>query len=393
MHLGRDKSENSIFICLCTRFSLSLPPKYLLMKIRYILNAIEAFAPRALQENYDNAGLQVGDAANDCVGVLLTLDVTEQTVDEAKESNCNLIISHHPLLFKGIKSVTPSTETGRIITKALNYGIAIYSAHTNLDNATDGVSFRMAKMAGLENVKVLVPQKGTLAKVVAFVPEEYEKAVLNALYENGAGNIGNYDSCSYIMEGTGTFRPKEGATPFSGRKGELHHGREKRIEVIIPIWKAGKAIEAMLAAHPYEEPAYDIIPLANSDNYNGSGIIGDIEPTSLGDFLQLLKSTFGIHTIRYSGNPSSIIRRVAMCGGSGAPMASDAIAAGADVYVSGDFKYHDFTTYRGIISLADIGHYESEQCAKSILRDIIAGKFPDIPVTFSKTDINTINYI
>ena len=363
------------------------------MRIRDILNAIEEFAPRALQESYDNTGLQAGDTANDCKGVLLTLDVTERTVDEAAERNCNLIISHHPLLFKGIKSITPATETGRIIMKALANGTAIYAAHTNLDNAKGGVSFRMAEMLGLKNIQVLSPQRGTLTKLVVFAPADYAQAVSDALFSIGAGNIGDYDSCSYTMDGRCTFRPKENAKPSIGKKGKTHHGDEQRIEVIIPSWKADDAIKAMTAAHPYEEPAYDVIPLANADMHNGSGVVGDITPTTLSDFLKRLKSVFGTKSIRYSGQPSGTIKRIAMCGGSGAFLIGEALAANADLYVSGDLKYHDFTACRGTIALADIGHHESEQCAKKIIQEIISGQFTGLPIYFSETDINPINYI
>lgn len=367
--------------------------KDLLMEIRCILNAIEEFAPRALQEGYDNAGLQAGDAANDCTGVLLTLDVSERTVEEAAGRNCNLIISHHPLLFKGIKSIAPSTAKGRILMRALCEGITLYAAHTNLDNARGGVSFRMAEMMGLKNIRTLCPQKGTLVKLVVFVPADYVADVRDAMLDNGAGNVGDYDRCSYAMDGIGSFRPKPGAHPFSGICGELHEWKEIRLEMIVPLWKAGKVVEAMVSAHPYEEPAYDIIPLANADCHSGSGIVGDVEPVSLGDFLLRLKEVFATKSVRYTGEPSATLRRVAMCGGSGASMTSDAIAAGADLYVSGDFKYHDFTEYRESIALADIGHYESEQCAKLIFRELISRRFPDLPVYFSETDINPINYI
>ena len=363
------------------------------MKIRQILNAIEAFAPRALQEGYDNAGIQAGDAANDCRGVLLALDVTERTVDEAIKRNCNLIISHHPLLFKGIKSITPENATGRMIIKALAGGITVYAAHTNLDNATGGVSWRMADMLGLKNVEVLAPQKGTLSKLAVFVPGDYAGAVSEALFAAGAGNIGNYDRCCYSLEGRGSFRPGREANPFVGTAGETHYCNEQKIEVIIPTWRAEKAIKAMIAVHPYEEPAYDLIPLANTDLHSGCGAVGDIEPVALGDFLQCLKVKFGTKAVRYCGDLSVEIRRVAVCGGSGASMTGDAIAAGADIYVSGDFKYHDFTTYGEKIILADIGHYESEQCAKGIFAGIIEKQFPGLPVCFAETDTNPINYI
>lgn len=362
------------------------------MKIRCILDAIEEFAPRALQGDYDNAGLQAGDSAKDCTGVLLTLDVTEGSVEEAIERDCNLIISHHPLLFKGVKCISPATETGRILMKAIQNGVAIYAAHTNLDNAWGGVSFRMAEKLGMTSVRVLQPQEGRLSKIVTFVPDSHRQAVEEALFAAGAGCIGNYDSCSYTLQGTGSFRPLDGANPYVGERGTVHREAETRVEVIIPSWLTAKAVSALLKAHPYEEPAYDVIPLANADRYSGSGAVGEIEPTTVGKLLERLQAAFGTKAIRYSGDKEKTVSRVALCGGSGAFLTGDAIAAGADIYITGDLKYHDFTTFAGQIALADIGHYESEQCAKEIFGDILRERFPQLPVVMAETDINPINY-
>lgn len=364
-----------------------------MMDIRSVIDAIEEFAPRTLQESYDNSGLQAGDAANDCKGALLTLGLTERTIKEAEECGFNLIISHHPLLFKGIKSLTPSTSTGRILTESIRKDIAIYSAHTSLDNARFGVSHRMAQKLGLSDIQVLRPQTGTMTKFVAFVPESHEDAVKTAMANAGAGHIGDYDNSAYRMAGTGSYRPLEGAKPYAGTVGKLHHEPEKRIEMIARSSQTAGIIDAMLKAHPYEEPAYDIIPLANADRYAGSGAIGEIAPTDAESLLKKLKTTFNCPFVRYCGNKSATIRRIALCGGSGAFLIGDAIAAGADIYLSGDIKYHDFTEAAGKIMVADIGHYESEQCAKEIIRDILMKRFPTLPVAFAKTDENTINYI
>lgn len=364
-----------------------------MMNIRSVINAIEEFAPRALQESYDNAGMQAGDAANDCTGVLLTLDVTEASVDEAAERGCNLIISHHPLLFKGVKSISPTTSTGRILMNAIRRDIAIYSAHTNLDNARFGVSARMAQKLGLSDIRTLQPQQDCLVKIVVFAPKAYAKAVKAAMADAGAGAIGDYDQCSYTLEGIGSFRPKAGARPFVGETGKVQEEQESRIEVIVRKHRSNDIVKAMLAVHPYEEPAYDILPLGNHDPYAGSGAIGNITPTRADSFLLRLKETFGCASLRYCGNPQTVIRRVALCGGSGAFLTADAIAAGADIFVSGDFKYHDFTTYAGSIMIADIGHYESEQCAKEILEGVIRRKCPELPILYAETDKNTIKYI
>lgn len=363
------------------------------MNIRSVINAIEEFAPRALQEPYDNSGLQAGDAAEDCTGALLTLDVSEQTVAEAGERGCNLILSHHPLLFKGLKSVTSDASAGRILTEAIRKGIAVYSAHTSLDNARHGVSARMAEKIGLTGVEVLRPQTGTLAKLAVFVPDTHADAVKKAIADAGAGEIGDYDRCCYSMRGTGSFRAKPGANPFAGHVGEIHDEPETKIEAIMPKHLTWKVVAAMITAHPYEEPAFDIFPLDNVDRYAGSGAVGDIRPVSAADFLVKLKAAFRCPSIRYCGDPAATIRRVALCGGSGAPFIGDAIARRADIFVTGDVKYHDFTENASRIMIADIGHYESEQCAKEILADIVRRNCPDIPVFFAETDRNTIKYI
>lgn len=363
------------------------------VKIKDIMQAIEEFAPRALQEDYDNAGLQVGDPDDACSGVLLSLDVSEATVEEAAERGCNLIITHHPLLFKGVKSISPATQTGRILLAAIRKGIAIYAAHTNLDNARGGVSWRMAEKLGLTDVSVLQPQCGKLAKVVVFVPGDYVESVKAAMFAAGAGNIGDYDSCAYRMSGTGSFRPRPTAHPFVGEAGKVHFEPEERLEVIVPAWKADGVVRAMAKAHPYEEPAYDIIPLANADAYSGSGVVGNISPTPVSEFAALLKRIFGVAAVRFGGDMSREVRRVAMCGGSGAAFITDAIRSGADIYVTGDLKYHDYTTYLSQIRLADIGHYESEQCTKEIFYGLIQKKMPNFATYSAMTDKNPVNYI
>ena len=363
------------------------------MRIRCILDAIESFAPRAIQEGYDNSGIQAGDAAKECTGVLLTLDITEEVVNEAIECNYNLIISHHPLLFNGIKQITPSNPTGRILIKAINAGICLYSSHTALDNAEFGVSYRMAKKLEMTDIEVLQPQKNTFAKIAVFTPTDYAEKVAQSLFNAGAGEIGNYDQCCYKTVGTGSYRSLEGANPFIGSVGEVSTNEETRIEVIIPTYKLPKAIASMRAAHPYEEPAFDIIPLLSEDRQHGSGAVGNIQETPLKDLLARLKEIFKVGAIRYCGDDEKPITRIALCGGSGAFLIGDAIGKNADIYITGDIKYHDFTGNCNRIALADIGHYESEQCSKEIFKKIITNQFPEIAVKDADSDINTIKYI
>lgn len=364
------------------------------MDIRSVINAIEDFAPRALQEDYDNSGLQAGDATNICTGVLLALDVTKEVIEEAKENNFNFIVSHHPILFKGIKSITPTSEIGSLLIDAIKHNFSIYSAHTSLDNARFGVSYRMAEKLGLQDIRTLQPQSDKLCKLVVFTPTAYSKKIKQALAESGAGEIGNYRGCSYSMNGLGAYVATADAHPFAGKVGSLHEEQETRIEVILPKRLLSRVTKAMLDVHPYEEPAYDIIPLLNGDAYSGSGAIGLLQgPTTLSNFLHVLKDVFKCPCIRHNGvDGKQMIQKVALCGGSGSFLTKDAISQGADIYVTGDVKYHDFTSATGQIVIADIGHYESEQCAKEILQDEISRKFPKLRIKQSITENNTIKY-
>lgn len=361
-------------------------------KIKQIIAAIEQYAPCRLQESYDNSGLQVGDTNVEATAALLCLDVTEAIMDEAIGRGANLVVSHHPLLFRGVKRITPADATGRIIAKALTRGIAIYSAHTSLDSARGGVSYEMARMLGLGNVRVLAPQRGSEVKIVVYVPEGQASRVAQAMHEHGAGSIGDYDSCSYRVKGEGWFRAVEGAHPYVGQVGQMHHEAETRVEVIASETEAEAIVDAMIAVHPYEEPAYDVIPLANRSPYCGLGVVGDIEPTDAKAFLARLKRTFGVEAIRYGGPVPERIVRVALCGGSGAEFVPQAIGAGADIYVTGDVKYHDFTSHRDDIMIADIGHYESELCTKQLLNAIIRKKFPTFVNYFATTENNPIKF-
>ncbi|MDO4970713.1 MAG: Nif3-like dinuclear metal center hexameric protein [Bacteroidales bacterium] len=363
------------------------------MKVKEIASAIETVAPLYLQESYDNAGMQVGDPDSVITGVVLCTDVRESIVDEAISCGANLIISHHPLIFHGIKKLTGRNYVERIVLKAVRHGVSIYSAHTNLDNAQGGVSYKMAEKLGMQNVEVLDPQVGTLRKIVVFVPKAQAAEVEQAMWSAGAGRLGDYDRCSYRVEGEGRFHALDGANPFAGEVGEDHVEEEVRVEVLVNKAKSSAVISAMLSAHPYEEPAFDVIPLENADRYSGSGVIGDVEPMAAEDFLRRLKEAFGVVTVRYSGNLDRDVKRVALCGGSGSFLAGKAMSRGADIYVTGDMKYHEFQGNEERIILADIGHYESEQFTKEIFADIIAALHPDFEVKFAKEENNQIKYI
>ena len=363
------------------------------MKVNEITSAIEQVAPLYLQEDFDNAGMQVGDPNSEITGVVLCTDVREDIVDEAISLGANLIISHHPLIFHAIKKITGRSYVERIIAKALKHDITIYCAHTNMDNCRGGVNFKMAEKLGLKNVQVLDPQKGTLRKVVVYVPTAQAAEVEQAMFDAGAGRLGDYEHCSYRLDGEGRYRAVEGAHPFAGEVGESHMEPETRVEVLVHKAKCGAVLAAMLKAHPYEEPAFDVIALDNADRYSGSGVIGDIEPMDALDFLEMLKPTFEVHTVRYSGNTNKNVQRIALCGGAGSFLAGAAMAQGADVFVSGDMKYHEFMGNEQRIILADIGHWESEHYTKEIFRDIIAKLKPSFPVTFAKSEKNQIKFL
>jgi len=364
------------------------------MNVKSICDLIEEVAPLALQESYDNAGLLVGDSQMEVTSVLVCIDITEQVIDEAIQKKCNLIISHHPLIFSGLKQLVGKNEVQRCVVKAIKNDIAIYAAHTNLDNVLQGVSAKMAEKIGLKNVHILQPKPNALLKLITYVPQLHSYRVRQSLFEAGAGQIGNYDSCSFNVDGTGTFRANEKAQPFVGNIDELHAESETRIEVILPEYKKNKVLDALLKSHPYEEPAYDLIPLVNDWNTVGAGVVGELdEEEDELTFLNRIKQIFGVPTIRHTNLLNKKIKCVALCGGSGSSFLSDAISVNADVYISGDFKYHEFFNAENRILIADIGHFESEQFTKGIFYEIITKKMPTFAVQISDSKTNPINYL
>ena len=365
-----------------------------MVKIKDIANALEMFAPLPLQEGFDNSGLQIGLTEAEVTGVLLCLDVTEKVVDEAVASGCNLIVSHHPLIFSPLKRITGSNYVERCVLKALANGIAIYASHTNMDSVSGGVNYRIAEKLGLQNVRILVPKGDALLKLSVYVPMAQADIVRDALFAAGCGNIGNYGSCSYNVEGYGTFKANEGCNPFCGEIGELHKENEVRIDTVLPAYLKNKVISALLKAHPYEEPAYDIYPLKNSWDSVGLGVVGDLpaERDEL-DFLAEVKEKFAVGSVRHTSLSGNKVKRVALCGGSGASFADAAISAGAQVYITGEARYHDLFNYDRKILFAVIGHYESEQFTMDVFNDIIRGAYPDLKVIKTSINTNPINYL
>lgn len=364
------------------------------MKVKDIIREIEKKAPLPLQESFDNAGVQAGDVNQTATGVLICLDVTEAVIEEAIDKECNLIISHHPLAFKPFKSLTGSNYVERCLMKACKHDLVIYAAHTNLDNVSGGVNYRLAELIGLQNIRILSPLKNALLKLVTFVPEAYANVVRHALFNAGAGHIGNYDSCSFSLKGEGTFRANEKSKPFVGEKGELHTEREERIELILPAYRKNSVIRALLSVHPYEEPAFDFYPLSNTWNMAGSGIVGELpESEDEYNFLLHIKDVFNAGCIKHSAFTGRPVREVAVCGGSGAFLIPEAIAFGADVFITGEAKYNDFYDVEDKILLAVIGHYESEVCTKDIFYTILSEKFSTFAVHFSNVNSNPVKYL
>jgi dinuclear metal center YbgI/SA1388 family protein len=364
------------------------------MRIKDITDFLEQFAPLSYQESYDNSGLLIGDANAEISGIAITLDVTEQVIDEAIRNGDNLIIAHHPLIFKGLKSLTGKHWVERCVIKALKHDIALYAIHTNLDNVHLGVNKKIAEKLSLKNIRILSPKSEILSKLVTFVPHENAQQVLDALYNAGAGQIGQYDHCSFQTEGTGTFRPGEGSSPHIGNHHVDETVSEKRIELIFPSHLKHRIVSALHNSHPYEEVAYYLSTLSNTNQEVGSGIVGDLtSPMDTSEFLRHLKQTMRTDCVRHTPICKEKVSKVALCGGAGSFLLTKAIGAGADVFITGDFKYHDFFEADNRIVVADIGHFESEQFTKDLLYDIISEKFTNIALRLSEVQTNPINYL
>jgi dinuclear metal center YbgI/SA1388 family protein len=364
------------------------------VRVKDLCSFLDRAIPVSYQANYDNAGLQVFSGDTEISSALLAVDITEQVLEEAITLGCGLIITHHPLIFFPIKKITGKNHIERIISTALKNNISVYSAHTNLDSAPGGVSWKMAEKLSLKNVRVLLPMKNRLMKLVTYVPESHLEKVREAVFDAGAGVIGNYDRCSFNAGGYGTFRGNEASKPFVGERGKMHHENEIRFETILQSQLKERIVEALIKAHPYEEVAYDLYMLENEFYGAGEGCVGEIEPEmSEMDFLLRLSQVFDARGIRYSPLINRMVKRIAICGGAGAGMVGDAIRNGADVYVTGDVKYHDFGNVSGEILLADVGHFEGEKFSTEILYDLIIKKFPTFALRFSEKNTNPINYL
>lgn len=364
-------------------------------KISDFINYLEAIFPPQLQESYDNCGMQIGNPDDVCEGILIALDLTAAVVDEAIDTGCNLIITHHPFIFGGIKKITPGLSQYPLILSLVKNEISVFSLHTSLDKHSRGVSDALADRLGLLNKNILESAGQNLVKLVTFCPEQQASFVRQAIFEAGAGNIGNYDCCSFNVSGTGTFRAGEDANPFVGEPGEFHHEAEQRIETIFPSWLTSKVVKALIASHPYEEVAYDLYPLLNNNSSAGLGIIGELEkPLHPFEFMTMLMDVIDIPVLRKSEfDENRVIRKVAVCGGAGASLIATAIAQKADAFITADLKYHDFQMASNRLLLVDAGHYETEVFALLRIKSVISEKFTNFATLISKHKTNFVSYL
>ncbi|WP_323756163.1 Nif3-like dinuclear metal center hexameric protein [Roseivirga sp.] len=364
-----------------------------MVKIKEIIEVLEKLAPPVYQESYDNSGLITGDKNWDVSGVMVSLDCIESVIDDAIAKKCNLIVAHHPIVFKGLKKLNGKNYVERTIIKAIKNDIAIYAIHTNLDNVYLGVNQKIANQIGLVNTRILAPKKQVLEKLVVFIPKDDSNRVLNALHAVGAGEIGNYSHCSFKLNGTGSFKPNERANPAIGERDQLEHVNEDRVEIMYPNHLSGKVIHTLKETHPYEEVAYYISQLENENQEVGAGMIGQLEKEMTSyEFLNHLKQSMQLSSIRYTAKNVDSIKTVALCGGAGSFLLASAMAKNADAFVTGDFKYHEFFDGEGKTMIADIGHYESEKFTKELLHSLLTEKFANIATYLTEVNTNPVLY-
>ncbi|MBI9041788.1 Nif3-like dinuclear metal center hexameric protein [Lutibacter sp.] len=364
------------------------------MKIKDITNCIEEIAPLNYAEEFDNVGLLIGDYNTNVTGVLVTLDTLETIIDEAIEKNCNLIVSFHPIIFSGLKKLNGKNYVEKVVLKAIKNDIAIYAMHTALDNSIVGVNAKICEVLGLKNTKILIPQKNTIKKLTTYAPINSAEKVRIALFNAGAGMIGNYENCSFNTQGIGTYKGNENSNPVIGEKGKLHAENETFISVIFEKHKEKSILKALFEAHIYEEVAYDIVSLENINQEIGLGMVGELE-SEMNEiaFLKLVQKTMNSKGIRHSKLLDKPIKKVAVLGGSGSFAIENAKNSGADIYITSDIKYHEFYKAEGKLIIADIGHYESEQFTKNLLVDILTKKFPNFAIILSEKNTNPIYYL
>ncbi len=364
------------------------------MKLKELTSFLESIAPLAFQEEYDNAGLIVGRADQEIRSALISLDCTEAVVDEAISKGCQLIISHHPIVFKGLKKFNGKNYVERVVMKAIKHDLAIYAIHTNYDNVFDGVNKALAEKIGLTQLQILSLKPAIFKKLITYCPLEQAEKVRQAIFSAGAGAVGNYTECSFNTQGTGTFKAGAGANPFVGNIGERHQENEVRIEVVYTADREAGLVRQLKEAHPYEEVPYELLSLNNPHREIGSGMLGELpEAQNELAFLQMLKNQLGCAVIRHTELRGKKIKRVAICGGSGSFLLPHALRAGADIFITADYKYHEFFDADGQIIIADVGHYESEQFTQKLLFETISKKFPNFALHLTEQNTNPVKYL
>ncbi len=364
------------------------------MKIKEILNILEEMAPLAYAENFDNVGLLVGNQNDEATGVLVCHDALESVIDEAIAKKCNLVVCFHPILFSGLKKITGKSYVESAVLKAIKNDIAIYAVHTALDNHKNGVNKIFCNALGLKNTKVLVPKQNFIQKLVTYtIPENVEK-VRNALFDAGAGKIGNYEDCSFNSQGIGTYMGNENSNPEIGERFEFVETQEIKIEVTFEKHLQSKILKALFSNHVYEEVAYEIYDLQNSHQNIGLGMIGELEnPMSEMEFLKFVKDKMQCGGIRHSQLLDKPIHKVAVLGGSGSFAIKNAIQANVDVFLTSDLKYHNFYEAENQIVLADIGHFESERYTKNYIVDFLKEKITNFAIVLSEENTNPVKYL
>jgi len=363
------------------------------MIIKEVTDILEELAPLQYAEDFDNVGLLIGDSETKVSGILVTLDTLENVVDEAIAKHCNLIVSFHPIIFSGLKNLTGASYVERVVIKAIQHKIAVYSMHTALDNAAEGVNAKICEVLGVRHSKVLIPQKGTIKKLTTYIPKINANKLKESLFAAGAGNIGNYSNCSFTVDGKGSYMAGSNANPIKGKIGEIQFEEETQLNVTYSRINEKKVLKALFENHPYEEVAYEIYFLENTNQHIGMGMIGELENSmNEEDFLELVKERMKASCIRHSVFLGKKVKKIAVLGGSGAFAIGAAIKAGADILVTADIKYHQFYEAEDKMVIADIGHYETEQFTKNLLVDYLTKKIPNFAISFSESITNPIKY-
>jgi len=364
------------------------------MKIKQILTILEEMAPLAYAEDFDNVGLLVGDQENEATGVIVCHDALKSVIEEAITKKCNLVVCFHPILFSGIKKITGKNYVERSILKAIKNDIAIYAIHTALDNHKNGVNKIFCDALGLKKTKVLVPKQNFIQKLVTYTIPENVEQVRNALFDAGAGKIGNYEDCSFNSQGIGTYMGNENSNPEIGERFEFVEAPEIKIEVTFEKHLQNKILKTLFAKHVYEEVAYEIYDLQNAHQNIGLGMIGELEnPMSETEFLTFVKNKMQCGGIRHSALLGKSVSKVAVLGGSGSFAIKNAIQAGATMFLTADLKYHNFYEAENQIVLADIGHFESERYTKNYIVDFLKEKITNFAIVLSEENTNPVKYL